>query len=146
MTGVYLSHKKDQFMKQLEGNFWRNTVKPQFDRLNLIYKRIESPITSGFPDTIILYNKRVIFLELKSKPSFERYLGCSALQENFHRTWSAQGATTFVLAQVKEYIYLVPGALIPLHPDHAIATRNAVLHGPRKAFEWSQLPSCFPKE
>lgn len=129
----------DLRVKQTEGTFWRSTVKPQFDRLGLLYKRIESPISCGFPDTIILYNRTVTFMELKSKSRFERYMGCSSLQRNFLKSWFEEGSNTLVLAQVLEYIYLIPGGNIPEFTDDDIASKHSLLHGSRRFFPWHRI-------
>ncbi len=124
-------------MSQTEGDFWRNSVKPQFDKFHIHYKRIESSVTPGFPDTIVIVHGAVSLIEIKSKPRFLPLLGCTALQKHTMESWIKNGGHAYVLAQVQDNVYFLRGDRIPTNP-----TENgfdSLASGSRRNFPWTQL-------
>ena len=84
-----------------ERALWKK-IKPILNQCFYTY-RIESPITLGFPD-VVLINKNtaeVYFLELKAlrnKSHLPMHGGLSTSQRNFHTDATKAGANNFVVA------------------------------------------------
>jgi hypothetical protein len=131
-------------MTQNEGDFWRNTIKLQLDKIkNLRYKRIESPLTQGFPDLVVNYEGVISFIEIKSKPNFQPYLGVRPLQRIFLKEWHELGANTYLLTQVEDDVYFLTGINIPEHPSKEYCEKNSLLHSSRRGFPWNTLSSLL---
>lgn len=122
---------------QTEGPFWRNTVKPQFDRLGLFYKRIESPISPGFCDTIILYKTQTTLLELKSRDKIEPRFGLNPLQKIFVERWNFNGGYAYILTRIGKQIYLLQGNDVPDKPTEEDLHSRTLQFAPSREFDWN---------
>lgn len=127
---------------QTEGVFWRSTVKPQLDRRQILSKRIESPLTPGFPDVITLSRGIVSLIELKSKLKFEEYFGVKSLQRKFLQDWRINGGKSYALIQIQDWIYFLDGYSIPQKIDNM----NPIIESPRKLFDWDRFHTEIQKK
>lgn len=128
-------------MGQLEGVFWRNTVKPKFDaQPNMIVYRIETRTMRGFPDTICLASGRTSLLELKSKPCFEKALGTTAKQRDVLSKWQRHGGSSYLLAKCGEAVLLLDGETAGEVRDFGWYKAHALLYAESTgAFDWQRL-------
>lgn len=130
---------------QTEGMFWRNTVKPQFDKLGLFYKRIESPLTPGFVDTVVLYKGETTLIELKSKDGLETRFGVNPLQKIFLEKWNELGGKAYILTRLGQNIHLLRADNIPPHPGLEELQGHTLLSAQSRAFQWDKLLPYFAR-
>lgn len=88
-----------------ESGFW-NYLKPKVIGR---WQRIESPISSGFPDCMCLIDGVTLGVELKNKDCWCAGLGTSSIQRNWHKNWNEEGGLSFLLARINKDIILVGG-------------------------------------
>lgn len=91
-----------------ESGFW-NYLKPKVIGR---WIRVESPISSGYPDCTCLIDGCTLFVELKYKTAWESGLGSSGIQRNWHKNWNEEGGLSFLLARVNKDILLVGGWML----------------------------------
>jgi hypothetical protein len=126
-------------MLQKEGDFWRNSVKPQFDKMSVYYRRVESPLTPGFPDTIVIANRVTSLIEIKSKQLIRPFLGLQPIQKHFLQEWIRHGGNAYLLAQVNNYVYFLAGNEVPFSTDEDKIVEASLVHGYRRSFDWMLL-------
>lgn len=73
------------------------------------WTRIESPISPGVPDCLVMHRGMEFWVELKYLTKFEEGLGTSKLQRLWHELYHQRGGTSFLLARVGKLILLVHG-------------------------------------
>lgn len=128
-------------MGQVEGVFWRNTVKPQVKRLELgRWERIETTTRDGFPDCVVLADVRTSLVELKSKRGFVEGLGTTAVQRRFLQTWCMQGGDAYLLARVGTEILFLYGQHVERTLSATEWRKRALVHGVRtQEFDWERM-------
>lgn len=85
-----------------ESTFWQY-LKP---KVTGWWRRIESPISSGFPDCFTMMEGCEVWVELKNLNSWESGLGTSSIQRYWHWNYWNLGGTSFLLVRVKKEILL----------------------------------------
>ena len=103
-----------------ERKLWK-TIKPVLEKVFHAY-RIESSITPGFPDVVLIHKKRgnIFLLELKSWRSSSHvptFGGLSTTQRNFHTNARMAGVNNFVIAinNNNEYYIFQPDGVNPIN-------------------------------
>lgn len=119
-----------------ESKFWRESVKP-----NAVgrWLRIESPVSLGVPDCVVLVRGVTSWVELKAIEQFDEGLGTSRKQRHWLRTWNKEGGRAYLLARVGAEVLFLDGSDIPdyLRPEEWRAL--SLLHGPRLSFNWDRM-------
>ena len=127
---------------QTEGDFWRNTVKPQFDKMHFYYKRIESPLSPGVLDTVVLYKGQTTWIELKSKKLIEARYGLNPLQKIFYERWNLEGGYAYILTRIDTHVYLLKPTIVPTDPPTPEQLRkHTLISAPSREFPWEDLLS-----
>lgn len=71
------------------------------------WTRIESPISPGIPDCLVMHQGMEFWVELKYLTRYEAGLGTSKAQRLWHELYHERGGVSFLLARVNKSILLI---------------------------------------